>query len=145
MDFSPDGFSKATAVYATEDPTWAMAYAIRTAACRRFLNACFYPAAAADWRQRRIFLSYASVEGRAPTAPGVVYAVPREGFTRMPSYRDPGLGRITECQWIRQEPVAVAAEIPVAPANLPLEPLLHDCEEVGLRSARDPHGFPWTG
>jgi len=57
VDFSPDGFLKMTAVYVTEDPIWAVAYVIRSAACRRFLNACCCPAAAAEWRQRRTFLS----------------------------------------------------------------------------------------
>lgn len=52
MDFSPDGFLKTTAVYVTEDPIWAVAYVIRSAACRRFLNACCCPSAAAEWRQR---------------------------------------------------------------------------------------------
>lgn len=34
LDFSHDEFSKRTAIFATEDPTWAIAFAIRSAACQ---------------------------------------------------------------------------------------------------------------
>ena len=43
LDHSPDDWSKRTAVFATEDPTWAIAYAVRASDCPQFLNACFYP------------------------------------------------------------------------------------------------------
>ncbi|EMQ98762.1 hypothetical protein [Paeniglutamicibacter gangotriensis] len=145
IDFSRDDFSKHTAVYATEDPTWAIAYAIRSSACRRFLNACFYPGAiAGNWSARRIFLSFASTEdGQTPTSAGVVYVLSRNGFTRMPSYTDPVLGLITECQLVSTEPVPVLAEIPVEPEDLPITPLLHNFEAVSMRAARNPEGFPW--
>lgn len=145
LDFSLDEFSKTTAVYATEDPTWAIAYAIRSSLCRRFLNACFYPGAVAgDWSARRIFLSFASTDdGRAPTKAGTVYVLPRQRFTRMQSYTDPVLGLITECQSISTEPVPVLAEISVEPENLPIAPVLHDFETVSTREALDPFGFPW--
>ncbi|GAA3329443.1 hypothetical protein [Paeniglutamicibacter sulfureus] len=145
LDFSLDDFSKTTAVYATEDPTWAIAYAIRSSACRRFLNACFYPGATpGKWSERRIFLSFASTEdGRMPTNAGVVYVLPSTGFTRMPSYTDPALGLITECQLVSTDPVAVLAEIPVEPENLPITPLLHNFEAVSMRAAGNPGAFPW--
>lgn len=147
VDFSLDEFSKTTAVYATEDPSWAVAYAIRSSACRRFLNACFYPGAAAGgWSERRIFLSYAATEdGQAPTRAGVVYVLPRKSFTRMPSYTDPILGPITECQFISTEPVPVLAEIAVEPHDLPITPALHDFEAVSGRASAMPTGFPWLG
>lgn len=145
IDFSLDDFSKTTAVYATEDPTWAIAYAIRSSSCRRFLNACFYPGATAGrWSERRIFLSFAATEdGLMPTNSGVVYVLPRSGFTRMPSYTDPVLGLITECQMVSTEPVLTLAEIPVEPENLPITPLLNNFEVVAARAAGDPEGFPW--
>jgi hypothetical protein len=145
VDFSLDEFSKTTAIYATEDPTWAIAYAVRSSSCRRFLNACFYPGAAAgSWSDRRIFLSYASTEGgQAPTTAGVVYVLPGKSFTRMPSYTDPVLGPITECQFISTEPVPVLAEISVEPQNLPLMPALHDFKTVSSRASANPRGFPW--
>ncbi|PQZ93706.1 hypothetical protein CQ018_08605 [Arthrobacter sp. MYb227] len=145
LDFSFDDFSKTTAVYATEDPTWAIAYAIRASTCRSFLNACFYPGATVgEWSERRIFLSYASTEGgQPPFNAGVVYALPRRFFTRMPSYSDPVLGLITECQMISTEPVPVLAEISVRPENLPIVPLLHDFETVSTRAATYSGGFPW--
>lgn len=145
LDFSLDEFSKTTAIYATEDPTWAIAYAIRSSSCRRFLNACFYPGAVAgSWSDRRIFLSYALTEGgQAPTKAGVVYVLPGESFTRMSSYTDPVLGSITECQFISTEPVPVLAEIPVEPGNLPLTPAFHDFEIVLSRASANPQNFPW--
>jgi hypothetical protein len=145
IDHSADVYSKQSAVFATEDPTWAISYAIRSARCRRFLNACFYPGASlGDWSQRRIFLSYAATpDGRAPTEPGVVYVLPRTAFTRMPSYHDPVLGQITECQWVSTETVPVVAEVSVTPENLPSRPLLHDFDTVTQRAAQNPGGFPW--
>jgi hypothetical protein len=145
IDFSFDEFSKGTAVYATEDPTWAIAYAIRSPSCRRFLNACFYRGApAGKLSERRIFLSFAATEnGQAPTTAGVVYVLPRSSFTRMPSYKDPVLGLITECQFISTDPVPVLAEISVEPENLPLTPILHDFKTVSTRIAINPLGFPW--
>nr|AFK89430.1 hypothetical protein [Arthrobacter sp. J3.40] len=145
LDFSLDEFSKTTAIYATEDPTWAIAYAIRSSSCRRFLNACFYPGAAAGhWAERRIFLSFASTEdGQAPTNAGSVYVLPSKSFTRMPSYTDPVVGPITECQFISTEPVPVLGEISVKPQNLPLTPALHDFETVSRRASSNPLGFPW--
>ncbi|WP_309082283.1 hypothetical protein [Zhihengliuella sp.] len=145
LDFSPDAFSKATAVFATEDPTWAMAYALRSPARRRFLNACFYRGGSAgDWSERRIFLSYAVGDDGHPTlSPGVVYVLGRDAFTRMPSYTDPALGLITECQFVSTAPVRVVTEISVGPANLPIEPHFHDDDVVSERSARRPDGFPW--
>jgi len=145
LDFSLDEFSKTTAIYATEDPTWAIAYAIRSPSCRRFLNACFYPGdAAGPWPERRIFLSYASTEdGQAPIKAGVVYVLPSRSFRRMPSYTDPILGPITECQFISTEPVPVLAEISVEPKHLPLTPALHHFETVSGRASANPLGFPW--
>lgn len=145
IDFSLDQFSKRTAIYATEDPTWAIAYAIRSSSCRRFLNACFYPGAVAgEWSERRIFLSFASTEdGQAPTKAGAVYVLPSRSFTRMPSYTDPVLGLITECQFISMEPVPVLAEISVEPENLPITPVFHDFETVSTRASVNPLGFPW--
>lgn len=145
LDFSLDEFSKRTAIYATEDPTWAIAYAVRSSSCRRFLNACFYPGnSAGEWSQRRIFLSFAADEdGQSPTTAGVVYVLPRDRFKRMPSYTDPMLGPITECQWVSTESVPVISEIPVTGDNLPIAPLLHDFETVSSRAALDHKGFPW--
>lgn len=145
IDHSNDHFSKQTAVFATEDPTWAISYAIRSPSCRQFLNACFYPGASpGDWSQRRIFLSYATTpQSRTVTGPGAVYVLPRDTFIRMPSYHDPVLGQITECQWISTESVPVIAEVPVVPENLPGRPLLHDFDTVTQRAAEDPGGFPW--
>lgn len=123
----------------------AIAYAVRSASCRGFLNACFYPGAGAgDASERHIFVSFAANEnGPAPLKAGVVYILPSRSFTRMPSYTDPILGLITECQFVSTEPVPVMAEISVQPANMPLTPLLHDFETVSSRASLNPLGFPW--
>lgn len=145
IDHSPDTFSKTTAVFATEDPTWAIAYAVRPANTPGFLNACFYPGSTPGREaERRIFLSFALPEnGQPPMDAGVVYVLPAQGFSRMPSYLDPQLGVITECQWISTDPVPVSAAIPVHPQNLPLQPRRHDHREAVRRAADEPHGFPW--
>lgn len=159
LDFSLDEYSKRTATYATEDPTWAIAYAVRSAACRQFLNACFYPLdTSGHQRQRRIFLSYAKNDDAAPAplaapapvgsgllSPGVVYALPRDLFRRMPPHTDPVLGPILECQWASTESVPVVAEVPVAPENLPITPLFHDFHAVAARAQENPESFLWLG
>ena len=61
----------------------------------------------------------------------------------MPSYTDPVLGLITECQFISMEPVPVLAEISVEPENLPITPVFHDFETVSTRASVNPLGFPW--
>lgn len=175
LDFSLDEYSKRTAIYATEDPTWAIAYAVRSAACRQFLNACFYPLDTSGHQQpRRIFLSYAKNDDDAaapldapasvgtlghvgtsapvsalvpvsngPLRPGVVYAIPRDQFRRMPPHTDPALGLILECQWASTETVPVVTEVPVTPQNLPITPLFHDFDAVAARAQQNPEGFPW--
>jgi hypothetical protein len=145
VDFSPDAFSKETAVFATEDPTWAIAYGIRSAACRRLLSACFYPGLQpGPTAQRRIFLSYSATDdGHPPTQPGVVYVLPREHFARMPSHTDAVLGPITECQWTSRTTVPVLQEVRVEPHDLSMNPHLHDFDTVTARSAQEPDGYPW--
>jgi hypothetical protein len=121
LDNSRDDFSKATTVFAAEDPTWAIGYAVKDRTCRQFLNACFYPARPADgFGNRQISLSYAAwPDGALPVSTGVVYVLPRAPFARMPEYTDPELGPIMECQWICETQVPVIAEVAVTPEDLP--------------------------
>jgi hypothetical protein len=143
-DMSPDAFSKETGVFATEDPTYALAYALRSPGCRGLLNACLYPGTVADVSRRKIFVSYGIPEDGGPVlAAGAVYAVPTEHFMRMPAYEDPDLGTILECQWLSPEPVPVVAEIPVTPDDYPGRVNRHDAAAVATASAADPRGFPW--
>ncbi|WP_372699850.1 hypothetical protein [Arthrobacter sp. JSM 101049] len=145
LDRGPDVYSKSTAVFATEDPTWAMGYALRDESCLRLLNACFHPLAAdGSWGPRRIFLSYARpASGTPPLSRGVVYAVPRGPFTRMPPHDDPALGSIVECQWIATDPVPVMVEIVVEPLDMPFAVRTHDHDRVSAAMDADPSGFPW--
>ncbi|GAA1412576.1 hypothetical protein AUR04nite_10030 [Glutamicibacter uratoxydans] len=145
IDFSLDDFSKATAVFATEDPTWAIAYAIRSPQCPGFLNACFsFGTQTPSIQNRRIFLSYAHGADSKPSfTDGIVYVVPRGSFRRMPAYEDPQLGWITECQWVSESTVPVLQSIEVSLANLPLVPRSHNAERVRLLSQKNPLGFPW--
>ncbi|WP_279402404.1 hypothetical protein [Arthrobacter sp. JCM 19049] len=86
IDHSPDTFSKSTAVFATEDPTWAIAYAVRPANTPGFLNACFYPGSTPGREaERRIFLSFALPEnGQPPMDAGVVYVLPAQALAGCP-------------------------------------------------------------
>ena len=146
IDFSVDSFSKRTAVFATEDPTWAIAYAIRSAHCPGFLNACFHLGTEdPPQSERRIFLSYGNDdENQNIFTEGVVYVVSAQSFRRMPAYEDPQLGWITECQWVSQSPVTVIDEIKVSHENLPIAPRTHRHERVQKAAREDPNGFPWV-
>ncbi|WNB88367.1 hypothetical protein RGB72_10370 [Glutamicibacter protophormiae] len=116
MDHSPDEYSKRTAVFATEDPTWAIAYAVKAPDCPQFLNACFnlgkWVRIAVD---RRLFYSYGRrPDGTAPMQAGTIYVLAAAAFTRQPSYLAPEIGGvITECQWISAAPVEVVDVVPV--------------------------------
>ncbi|RLY93838.1 hypothetical protein EAE32_00890 [Kocuria tytonicola] len=146
MDHSPDEYSKRTAVFATEDPTWAIAYAVKAPDCPQFLNACFYlgkwAGSAAD---RRLFYSYGRrPDGTAPVQAGMVYVVGAGAFTRQPPYPAPEIGGvITECQWTSTTPVDVVDVIPVTTADLPNPIPTHDPVLVRARMSQDPAGFPW--
>lgn len=82
VDHSLDDYSKRTAVFATEDPTWAIAYAVRASDCPQFLNACFYPGDRPGTpAQRRLFYSYGRrLDGTVPVSPGVVYVLRASSF-----------------------------------------------------------------
>lgn len=146
VDCSPDEYSKRIAVFATEDPTWAIAYAIKAPDCSQFLNACFYPGkragAAAD---RRLFYSYGRrPDGTAPVRAGTVYVLDADAFTRQPSYLAPEIGGvITECQWISTAPVEVVDVVPVTTADLPSPIPTHDPGLVRARMSQESTAFPW--
>lgn len=147
QDHSRDEYSKQTAVYATEDPTWALAYGVRDPSCAGFLNACLHRHQPdGSLGPREIFLSYGrSGDHAPPLSPGVVYLLPREPFIRMSSYEDELLGWITECQWAATGAVTILDEVTLHPEDLPLTPHLHDPAQVAERSRQDPLGFPWWG
>lgn len=146
VDHSPDDYSKRTAVFATEDPTWAIAYAVRAADCPQFLNACFYPGGRPGTpAQRRLFFSYGRrSENTVPVSPGVVYVVKTRFFERQPPAWDVDLGQvITECQWTSRDSVEVVAAVRVTPADLPSPSPTHEPAEVSARMTQNPSGFPW--
>lgn len=146
LDFSPDDYSKRTAVFATEDPTWAIAYAVKAQDCPQFLNACFYPGEwASTAADRRLFYSYARrPDSTAPVQAGTVYVLDAGAFTRQPPYLAPEIGGvITECQWISTAPVDVVDVVPVTTADLPNPVPTHDPVRVRARMAQNPAAFPW--
>lgn len=120
FDLSADDYSKQTAVFATEDPTWAIAYAVRDESSRHFRSARFYPGATAGTpAQRRIMLDFdRDLDGRPRLSPGVVYILDPTGFSRMPSHVDPEFGLITECQWAKPHTAHIIGAVAVAPADL---------------------------
>ncbi|MDO5493467.1 MAG: hypothetical protein Q4F53_07645 [Nesterenkonia sp.] len=121
FDLSADDYSKQTAVFATEDPTWAIAYAVRDEESRHFRSACFYPGAAVGASERRrIMLDFDVDDDGAPRlSPGVVYILDPTGFSRMPSHHDPEFGLITECQWASPTAARIADAVLVTPEDLP--------------------------
>lgn len=146
LDHSPDEYSKRTAVFATEDLTWAIAYAVRASDCPQFLNACFYPGDRPGTpAQRRLFFSYGRrTDGTVPVSPGVVYVVKARFFERQPPAWDVDLGQvITECQWTSRDTVDVVAAVRVTPADLHGPIPTHDSAEVSARMTQYASGFPW--
>ena len=146
LDHSPDDYSKRTAVFATEDPTWAIAYALRAPDCPQFLNACFYPAKrVATASERRLFYSYGRrPDGTAPVQAGTVYVLDARAFTRQPPYLDSNIGTvITECQWTSTSPVEIVDAVQVSVSDLPGPVPTHDPLRVRERIALEPRGFPW--
>lgn len=145
-DHSPDDYSKLSAVFATEDPTWAIAYAIRALDRPQFLNACFYPG---TWvgtvADRRLFYSYGRrPDGTTPVQAGAVYVLDADAFTRQPPYLAPEIGGIiTECQWTSTAPVDVVEAIPVTAADLTNPIPTHDPVLVRARMSQEPTAFPW--
>ena len=138
--------SKRTAVFATEDPTWAIAYALKAPDCPQFLNACFYPdkwvGTVAD---RRLFYSYGRrPDGTTPVSAGAVYVLDAGAFTRQPSYVASEIGgAIIECQWTSTAPVDVVEAIPVTSVDLPNPIPTHDPVLVRARMSQDSAAFPW--
>lgn len=146
LDHSPDEYSKRTAVFATEDPTWAIAYALRGPDCPQFLNACFYLGTQAGTAtDRRLFYSYGlRTDGTVPVQAGSVYILDADAFTRQPPYMDPAVGAvITECQWTSTTSVDIVDEVQVTLSDLPGPLPTHDPIVVGGRMVLDPDGFPW--
>lgn len=146
LDRSPDAYSKQTAVFATEDPTWAISYAVRSKDCPQFLNACFYPGAeAGTTTQRRLFYSYGRrPDGSVPVSPGTVYVLDAAGFERQPPEDDPAVGStVTECQWTSLRPARVVAAFTVTPDDLPTPLPSHDTASVDARAHEGPAAFPW--
>ena len=146
LDHSPDDWSKRTAVFATEDPTWAIAYALRAPDCPQFLNACFYPGeragAASD---RRLFYSYGRrPDGTAPVQVGTVYVLNAGAFTRQPPYLDSDIGAvITECQWTSTTPADVVDAVPVTMSDLPGPLPTHNPDLIRARMAESSTRLPW--
>ena len=148
-DFSPDDFSKRTAVFASSDGVWAMMYALRNhVQTKRMLNMTLQLHEHGSWSQMRYFLSLAPrdpdvTEGRELLQNGYVYVLPKNGFEQMPAYHWPGLGDVLEPHWANSHPVRPLLHVPVSPADFPLPVRIHDAARVDALSQTDPWGFPW--
>ena len=148
-DFSPDEFSKRTAVFASSDGVWAMMYAlINRARTKRILNMALQVREHGSWSPMRYFLSLAPrdpnvTEGRRLLQTGYVYVLPRDGFDRMPAYNWPGVGDVLELHWANPQVVQPLMCVPVSPADFPLPVRVHAAARVDALSQSDPWGFPW--
>lgn len=148
-DFSPDEFSKRTAVFASSDGVWAMMYAlISRARTKRILNMALQVHEHGSWSPMRYFLSLAPrgpnvTEGRKLLQNGYVYVLPKNGFEQMPAYHWPGLGDVLEPHWATPHFVRPLMYVSVSPADFPLPVRTHDAAHVDALSQTDPWGFPW--
>lgn len=148
-DFSPDEFSKRTAVFASSDGVWALMYALRDRTkVRRILNMALQVKEGDRWSRTRYFLSFAPVDsgvvdGRSLLSAGNVYVLAPEGFEQMPEYHWPGLGTVLEPHWANSQASRPLMRVTVSPEDFPLPVRTHNAARVDALSQTDPWGFPW--
>ena len=148
-DFSPDEFSKRTAVFASSDGVWAMMYAlINRTRTKRILNMALQVREHGSWSPMHYFLSLAPrdpnvTEGRELLQAGYVYVLPKDGFEQMPAYNWPGVGDVLEPHWANPQEVQPLMRVSMSPADFPLPVRIHDAALVDALSQSDPWGFPW--
>jgi hypothetical protein len=109
-------FGRQRAVFATDDPVWAMWFALlnRGPGFRSTRNGAWSIRGA---RQHRHY--FFSVDTDQPNANlltnGWLYVLPRDGFKPEP----PIAGLLQSGQWVNPNPVRPFAQIPVTPTNFP--------------------------
>ena len=146
-DRSPDEFSKQTAVFAAGDGIWSIFYAIidRHRYPLRMMNGVVQFKISGHYAPIRHFFSLTGTAlKREPWREGAVYVLPRTGFERNVPFELGGRVSL-EPQYANPEHVAPLAKVHVSPADFPFLRHIrgHDDEEVAMKAAEDPHGFPW--
>lgn len=114
-------FGDQQAVYASDDPVWAMYFAVLRRDPQRFRwtrNACLRPVGGPRDEQRLPRYSFAVNEealGPSLLGPGTVYVLPREPFRSAPRE----LGVIDTCHLVSDVEVAPLAKLAVEPSDFP--------------------------
>ena len=125
-------FGNQQAVYASDDPVWAMYFAIlRRDAPYGTRNCSLGVAGSGVYPRRYMFSLRPSVDPATRFAPGWLYVLPRGPFRPEP----PQLGVIDTAQWVSTERVEPIVRIEVVPEDFPF---LH---AVGSYSEREPMLF----
>jgi hypothetical protein len=126
-------FGNQRAVFATDDPVWAMWFALldRGRDFRSTRNGVW--SIRGDRQNRQYFLSVNSDQPDAEfLADGWLYVLPRDGFTAEPAVA----GLLQSGQWVNLNPVRPLARIAVAPADFPFTDVIgrHRDSESMLRT-----------
>ncbi|TCC46871.1 hypothetical protein E0H75_27945 [Kribbella capetownensis] len=114
-------FGNQRAVFATDDPIWAMWFALlnRSPGYRSTRNGAWSVRGGHD---RHYFFSVDSDQPDADLlTPGWLYVLPRSGFTR----ERPAAGLVQSGQWINPNPVRPIAHLPVSPTDFPFPNHVH--------------------
>ena len=139
-------FGNRTAVYAASDGIWAMFFAVlnRPDVAMTVSNAAISIEIGGVLEPRYFFgASRHAVEGRAYRS-GWVYLLPDTKFEREPGGTLAGT-RYESHHLASLEAVEPAFKIAVRPEDFPFLERIHafDDDELAIRIARDPNGFPW--
>ena len=104
------------AVFATQDVFWPMYFALldRSALTGSLRNGCFL-VERAPFQEERFYFFSVNRENITSNiwSDGFVYILPREGFHPTTS------GKVRFDEWASEQPVPVAAKLPVSPADFP--------------------------
>lgn len=147
-DRSTDAFSKQTAVFAAGDGIWPIFYAIldRSRPGLRFLNAAL-KFELDSGRQSRTYYFFSVTHQHLDSNPwreGIIYVLPRQGFTQQPPY-DLNGRTVHEPHWACPKPVLPLARLRVGPEDFPFlyQVRGHDNDYVDEKAETEPNGFPW--
>jgi hypothetical protein len=128
-------FGNQRAVFATDDPVWAMWFALLTRGpdFRSTRNGVW--SLRGERRYRQYFFSVDSDQpDTSLLADGWLYVLPRVGFTSEPAIA----GLLQSGQWISPSPVTPAARLAVAPSDFPFADVIgrHTGTDSMLRTLR---------
>jgi hypothetical protein len=141
-------FGNRQAVYAADDPLWAMYFAIvdRPRYVTSLVNASVRVVNADGSRSGPYY--FFSVNGDAlphvPWRQGTIYILPRATFEHQANMQS-GDMEIETAQWASLVPVRPLAKLTIAPEDFPFLAQIrgHDMAVIQERAARNPEGFPW--